>query len=331
MTGDPLVSIRCLVYNHEPFLRQCLDGFVMQKTTFPFEAIVHDDASTDGSAAIIREYAEKYPDIIKPIYETENQYSKHDGSIGRIIEAAMHPKSKYIATCEGDDYWTDPNKLQIQVDFLETHPDYFSSSHNYSIYHEDTKTLDSANERFDNLSYDVWAGEEYHAFNDDDYQKVWFLFTLATVYRKIKFIDDEVKNQYPIYFDYINFYYMIKMGKCAYFRKSMATYRIHKGGVCSGSDIIRLSENYLTNCYVLLRLEDDKRVIPSMNRTFVNLVLQLFKERNFKRAFEVMRRHNRSISFTNTISCSGLILIRLYNAFCNRVAGKNDNNEKRNL
>jgi glycosyltransferase involved in cell wall biosynthesis len=65
-----------LVYNHEPFLRQCLDGFVMQKTNFKFEAIVHDDCSTDGSADIIREYADKYPDIIKPIYEKENQYSK---------------------------------------------------------------------------------------------------------------------------------------------------------------------------------------------------------------------------------------------------------------
>lgn len=117
MKGDPLVSIRCLVYNHEPYLRQCLDGFVMQKTTFPFEAIVHDDASTDGSAAIIREYAEKYPDIIKPIYEIENQWGK--GTISKIMDAAMHPGSKYIAMCEGDDYWTDPSKLQMQVDIME--------------------------------------------------------------------------------------------------------------------------------------------------------------------------------------------------------------------
>ena len=117
-----LVSIRCLVYNHEPYLRQCLEGFVMQKTNFRFEAIVHDDASTDGSAKIIREYAEKYPDIIKPIYETENQYSKHDGSIGRITRAAC--KGKYMAMCEGDDYWIDPLKLQKQVDFLEKNLDY---------------------------------------------------------------------------------------------------------------------------------------------------------------------------------------------------------------
>lgn len=117
-----LVSIRCLVYNHEAYLRQCLDGFVMQKTNFRFEAIVHDDASTDGSAAIIREYAEKYPYIIKPIFETENQYSKRDGSLRRIMDEAC--KGKYIAMCEGDDYWTDPFKLQKQVDFLESHSEY---------------------------------------------------------------------------------------------------------------------------------------------------------------------------------------------------------------
>lgn len=115
-----LVAIKCAVYNHEPYLRDCLEGFVMQKTNFRFVAVVHEDASTDGSAAIIREYEEKYPDIIKPIYEAENQYSKHDGSLGRIMNAAIDATgAKYIATCEGDDYWTDPLKLQKQVDILE--------------------------------------------------------------------------------------------------------------------------------------------------------------------------------------------------------------------
>ena len=133
----PLVTIRCLVYNHEPYLRQCLEGFVMQKTNFPFEAIVHDDASTDGSAAIIREYAEKYPDIIKPIYETENQYSKHDGSLRRKMD--VHMRGKYIAMCEGDDYWIDPHKLQKQVDFLETHPQYVLSHTNIVVYDNHSK------------------------------------------------------------------------------------------------------------------------------------------------------------------------------------------------
>lgn len=121
--NEPVLSIHCLVYNHGPYLRQCLDGFVMQKTGFPFEAIVHDDCSTDNSAAIIREYAQKYPDIIKPIYERENMYKKIGFSgIDRIMFANTH--GKYIAVCEGDDYWTDPHKLQKHVDFLESHSDF---------------------------------------------------------------------------------------------------------------------------------------------------------------------------------------------------------------
>lgn len=119
----PKVIIRCLVYNHEPYLRDCLEGFVMQKTNFPFKAVVHDDASTDNSAAIIREYAEKYPDIIEPIYEKENQYSKHDGSLRKILDLATLKQNPYVAYCEGDDYWIDPYKLQKQVDFMDSHPE----------------------------------------------------------------------------------------------------------------------------------------------------------------------------------------------------------------
>jgi glycosyltransferase involved in cell wall biosynthesis len=118
-----LVAIHCLVYNHEPYLRDCLEGFVMQKTNFPFVAIVHDDASTDNSAAIIREYEEKYSDIIKPIYEKENQWRK--GTLTKVMNTAIEATgAKYVAMCEGDDYWTDPLKLQKQVDFLESHIDY---------------------------------------------------------------------------------------------------------------------------------------------------------------------------------------------------------------
>ena len=127
-TRPLMVSIWCITYNHEPYIRQCLEGFVMQKTNFRFEAIVHDDASTDGTAAIVREYAEKYPDIIKPIFEIENQYSKGDGSLDRIMEEVC--TGKYVAFCEGDDYWIDPLKLQKQVDYLESHPEYSMCFHN---------------------------------------------------------------------------------------------------------------------------------------------------------------------------------------------------------
>lgn len=113
---NPLVSISCITYNHVSYIRQCLDGFLMQKTDFPFEIVVHDDASTDKTAEIVREYEKKYPNIIKPIYELENQYSKPGISINDITFPYL--RGKYIALCEGDDYWIDENKLQMQVDFL---------------------------------------------------------------------------------------------------------------------------------------------------------------------------------------------------------------------
>ena len=202
-----LVSIKCAVYNHEPYLRQCLEGFVMQKTNFRFEAIVHDDASTDGSAAIIREYADKYPEIIKPIYETENQYSKHDGTLSMIIDSAC--KGKYIAMCEGDDYWIDPLKLQKQVDFMEEHLDYTLSCHRYKIYDEQTKEMILASNKYfekfnDNTEFTF---DLKYAFN-----RAWITKTLTCVYRK-NALDPSVSEKYKYYRDVHMVYYLLSEGK----------------------------------------------------------------------------------------------------------------------
>ncbi len=156
--NDVIVSIRCLAYNHEPYIRQCLDGFVMQKTDFRFEAIVHDDASTDGTASIIKEYANKYPSIIKPIFEKENQYSKHDGSLRRIMQEAC--TGKYIAMCEGDDYWTDPYKLQKQVDFMEKHEDVGLCYTDFDLFDQNNKQFTMA--IFENKIYQRPMSFEEH-------------------------------------------------------------------------------------------------------------------------------------------------------------------------
>lgn len=127
---EPLLSIRCLTYNHAPFIESALRGFLMQRTDFPFEIIVHDDASTDGTSEIVRRYATRYPNVIRPILQAENQYSQ-----GRKGWHAMEPltRGRYIAVCEGDDYWTDPDKLQTQVDYLERHPECVVSGHDAEI------------------------------------------------------------------------------------------------------------------------------------------------------------------------------------------------------
>jgi len=114
---NPVVSIACLTYNHEKYLEDALDSFLMQETEFPFEIIVHDDASTDQNASIIMDYANRYPNIIKPIIQTVNQYSIHKRiSIDFIFNEV---KGQYVAFCEGDDYWTDKLKLQKQYNALE--------------------------------------------------------------------------------------------------------------------------------------------------------------------------------------------------------------------
>lgn len=118
---DVLVSISCITFNHENYIADALDSFINQKTDFLFEVLVHDDASEDDTPQIIQRYQEKYPNIIKPILQKENQYSK---GIRRIDHRYILPraKGKYIAICEGDDYWTNPYKLQKQVDYMENNP-----------------------------------------------------------------------------------------------------------------------------------------------------------------------------------------------------------------
>ena len=227
----PLVAIKCLVFNHEPYLRDCLNGFVMQQTDFPFVAIVHDDASTDHSADIIREYAAKYPDIIRPIYETENQYSKSDGSLGRIMNAAVDATgAKYIALCEGDDYWTDPHKLQKQVSFLETHQEYSLCCHRYRIYNQNEQTWE------DDYVADYFAGGK----NPDGFAftkhinlfDCWITKTNTLLYRRGLF-DWNILARYHYSRDVHNVYHLLScgMGYCLPFVG--AVYRRQDSGIFS--------------------------------------------------------------------------------------------------
>lgn len=182
-TEHPLVSIKCLAYNHEKYIAQTLDGFLMQETDFPFEVIVHDDASTDKTADIIREYEKKFPLIVKPIYQTENQYCKRDGSLTRAANAPL--KGKYIADCEGDDYWTLPNKLQMQADFLESHKDYFAIGHNVRIVDDNGTPMTQ-----DNPIWRAWFNT-YTQMEDRDYtiedleKGIMFGQTCTRMYRNI--------------------------------------------------------------------------------------------------------------------------------------------------
>lgn len=117
---SPWVSISCMVFNHVDYVESAIIGFLSQETKYAFEILIHDDASTDGTQEVIRAYQNEYPNIIKPVYQIENRYSQ-GFSVGR--ENIGRSKAKYIASCEGDDYWTSPVKLELQVDYLERNPE----------------------------------------------------------------------------------------------------------------------------------------------------------------------------------------------------------------
>ena len=239
-SNEILVSIHCLVYNHEPYIRDCLEGFVMQKTNFPFEAIVHDDASTDKSADIIREYAEKYPHIIKPIYQTENQYSQKNGAIGRAVNAIT--RGKYIALCEGDDYWTDPLKLQKQVDFLESHPDYSMSC-------TDAVVLSPEGE----LQWPRYQDSQDIPIIDTILNGGLWIHTCSMLYRKY------LKKDYPEFAakchvgDYPLAIHLALKGKIYFHNEKMVTYRFKSQGSWTSRNQVNEAfyDNFLSEVYML--------------------------------------------------------------------------------
>lgn len=209
-----MVSIWCATYNHEPYIRQCLDGFVMQKTNFRFEAIVHDDASTDGTASVIREYADNYPEIIIPIYEIENQHSKNDGTIDRIMRESC--KGKYIAFCEGDDYWIDPLKLQKQVCFLENNKDYSGTFGNRITFFE---------------KEDVFEKRKYlkKNYNISDVMSGTLMGLQNLCYRRDA--NDIVCNSLKSNGDFVISYKCAKLGKIRYLDEDFAIYRYSGKGI----------------------------------------------------------------------------------------------------
>lgn len=222
--NEVIVSVCCITYNHAPYIRQCLDGFMMQQTNFAFEVLIHDDASTDGTAEIIKEYEVKYPDIIKPIYEKENQWVK--GRRGSAVFNFPRAKGKYIALCEGDDYWTDPLKLQKQVDFLESNPEFVLSTHYYYTYRQEQNS-------FYDIAPSSITGSQVYDLCDYISYKHWYTQPLTSLFRSSALSVFKNK-QFKYTKDVSLFYMLLTRGKGYLHNEVMGVYRVHNQGVWSG-------------------------------------------------------------------------------------------------
>jgi len=221
--NNPIVTIACLTYNHGPYIRKAIDSFLAQKTEYDFEIVVHDDASTDDTVTILQEYKSRYPDIIRLVLRDSNQYSLGVSKMfyHGIIKGAH---SKYIATCEGDDYWIDDMKLQKQISFLEDNPDYTFSVGSIRQLDDKSGVITDVKERFEIDS------KQY--FTVKDYLKYFFSQTSTYVFRREGYVMPSYCNRFHGE-DILLVVLGTGSGKIKYHEDIFSVYRKHAGGVTS--------------------------------------------------------------------------------------------------
>lgn len=293
----PLVAIHCLVYEHEPYLRDCFEGFVMQQTNFPFVAIVHDDASTDGSAAIICEYEQKYPHIFKPIYQQENVYRKGGFSaINDIMNTAIEDTgAKYVAMCEGDDYWTDLLKLQKQVDFMEANPECSVCFHRYDIY-------DETNKQFRSDACGIYLNEcdKNKGVTIDMFLRHWVTQPLTMMYRSGVNLGGDKK--YTFYRDQHTIFHLLQAGKGALLNFKAGVYREHCGGIHSKTSVESQCKIGVTIAKELYQKNGKTPVLKMNYLKYLDWGIYVFSGKSNDIAFDLIcKRFFLSLSFKHLV------------------------------
>lgn len=276
----PFVSVKTITYNHEKFIAQCIEGIMMQKTNFSFEYIIGEDCSTDGTMEIVKEYVVKYPDVIRIVSSEKNV-----GAAENDHRTDLECKGKYVAFCEGDDFWTDPNKLQKQVDLLEANPD-------YGLVHTSFSCLSGSK-----IIEDVWRKREMLQGDLLDSLIAGNCIATATVcmrnelLQKIQIGDQVINNNWKMG-DYPLWIEVASQTKIAYMPDDTITYRIHSE---SATHALDLSGDYkffqsryqIKNFYV--DKYDRKNLIPVLNKMYYKELLKyaiFFKDTKLRDACE---------------------------------------------
>ncbi len=222
----PVVSICCITYNHEKFIAQAIEGFLKQETTFPVEIYIHDDASTDATAGIIQSYQLCYPRLIKAVFQKENQYSKGNSPFTRIFSLA---KGDFISYCEGDDYWTDPYKLERQVSYLLDHPQVVLCFHD--VISVDPGSTELASSKINAL---MGSGQPMRLINYAMISRA-LIPTLSIVFRNVPMMVGP-KGQRVVNGDSYLFAMLSRYGEMHNMGVTMGAHRRHPGGIWTSLD-----------------------------------------------------------------------------------------------
>jgi glycosyltransferase involved in cell wall biosynthesis len=269
---SPTVSVCMITYNHEKYIAQAIDSVLMQKTNFDYEIVIGEDCSTDKTREIVLEYKAKYPDKIKLLLQEKNV-----GMMQNFIDTLKTCTGKYIALLEGDDYWTDPYKLQKQVDILEAHPEYVLTFHQIFILHPN-------GEMTKHLNY------EKKNYNLEDLINGNFVPTCSVVFRNIPI-------EFPTFYkrlkigDYPLYFLLIKYGEFYFLNFNMAIYRLHKESYFSSKDELfalnAILEVYLSfvEYYPNLR----KRLLKRIIRQYYSIALNYNKQKKNKNAIFILK------------------------------------------
>jgi glycosyltransferase involved in cell wall biosynthesis len=245
----PLVSVGIITYNHEAYIAKAIESVLMQQVNFEVELIIGEDQSKDGTRAICESFKTKYPDKIQLLTSATNV-----GVMENAIRVFEKCNGKYLAILEGDDYWLTEDKLQKQVDFLESHPDFALCFHSVEVHYDDgTKSISSPKNVSDKTEFTL-----------EDLAKGNFLQTVSVLYR------NDFKNAIPSWFrespvgDYVLYMMHARNGKVKYLDETLAVYREHAGGMWSTLKRKEMLVKFITVLELLLREEFNETVIASL-------------------------------------------------------------------
>jgi hypothetical protein len=316
MNNDNIVvSVLCATYNQKNYIKETLDGFLMQETDFNFEILINDDASTDGTTDILREYEQESNGRIVVNYQNENQYQK--GVRGMMTKYLLpRAKGEYIALCEGDDYWTDPHKLQRQVDYMRANPECSICFHPVTVHYENSEKSDEVYpENHDNFTLELLLETNYMQTN-------------SVLYKNLRNYEHLAENVIPN--DWYMFIYHALKGDIGFIDEVMGVYRRNPSGVWSsnGDEAAFWQKNFASHIYLYEKVKDllegtDEllQIWCETGRAFMTIVSEL-NERDFQTIFRGSDTPDAYL-FDYSLDVFGYFhkeLIKVHEAFAREVA-----------